>query len=309
MTRYDSPRRGEKSMHVFNRLLVATDCSDRAERAEARAALLMQEHKCDDAELLTVRERGEPEILARIMNSSIESATALATENAGQALAARAELLRESYGVQLNCQVRFGRPAPEIVARADELQADLVVVGAHGGNFFSDVLLGNTADKLAHLCKAPLLVVKNEPSQAYQRILVPVDFSDDSRRAAEAALAIAPQAQITFLHALEVFFEGKMHYANVSRDIIDEYQMKAFEEAWEQLNRFISALDPGERRMQRTITFGLPGPVVRDHAKATRPDLIVLGKHGRSRLADMILGSVTRDAIDQTDSDVLVIPS
>ncbi|HYD94697.1 MAG TPA: universal stress protein [Noviherbaspirillum sp.] len=296
-------------MYIFNHLLVATDCSERAERAEARAALLVQEHKCDVAELLTVRECGEPEILAQIMNSTVASATALVAENAGRVLAYRADVHKDNYGVQFTCKVRFGRPASEIVIRAEELRTDLVVIGAHGGNFFSDLLLGNTADKLTHLCKSPLLVVKNKPSQSYQRVLVPVDFSEDSRRAAEAALAIAPQADITFLHAFEVLFEGKMQYANVAPDIIDEYRMKAFEDAREQLNQLIGGIEAGGRRMQRAITFGLPGPVVRDYAKATRPDLIVLGKHGRSRIEEMLLGSVTRDAIDQTESDVLVVPA
>lgn len=296
-------------MHALNRLLVATDCSDRARLAELRAAVLIREQQCDIAELLTVRERGEPEILARIMNSNVDSATALATENAARVLAGRAGLLRKSHGVHLACNVRFGRPAQEIVARAEELQAGLIVIGAHGGNFFADLLLGNTADRLTHLCASPLLVVKNEASQAYRQVLVPVDFSDDSRRAAQAAFAVAPHADVAFLHAFEAVFDGYMQYANVTRDAIDEYRMSAFEDARDQLDQFISEVAPRGRHVQKTIAFGLPGPVVREHVKATRPDLIVLGKHGRSRLADMILGSVTRDAIDQTDCDVLVVPA
>ncbi|GAB3550286.1 hypothetical protein GCM10027343_33210 [Noviherbaspirillum agri] len=295
-------------MSTFQCLLVATDCSDRAGRAEARAALLCREHQSGRAELLTVRERGEPDVLARIMKSTVEAATALATENARRELQLRAGLLKDNHGVDFDCNVRFGHPAAEIVARAEETNADLVVIGAHGGNFFSDLLLGNTADKLTHLCKRPLLVVKNLPQQAYQRVLVPVDFSDDSRRAAELALAIAPKADVTFLHAFEVLVEGQMQYANIPRETIYEYRLKAHEDAREQLNQFISELNAEDRFISRAITFGLPGPVVRDHVKTTKPDLVVLGKHGKSRFAEMILGSVTRDTIDQTDCDVLVAP-
>lgn len=296
-------------MNAFNRLLVATDFSGCARLAEDRAALLLQEHKCDVAEILTVKNRDEPEIIARIMDMNVDSATALATENAVRALADRAGLLREKHGAHLTCNVRFGKPAQEIVARAEELRTSLIVIGAHGGNFFSDVLLGNTADRLTHLCTTPLLIVKNEASQAYRQVLVPVDFSGDSGRAAKAAFAIAPHGDIAFLHAFEPLFEGYMQYANISRDAIEEYRMSALEEAGDQLDRFISEVAPRGQRHQRTIGLGFPSVVVRNHAKATRPDLIVLAKHGRSRLADMILGSVTRDAIDQTDCDVLVVPS
>lgn len=296
-------------MPVFQSLLVATDCSGRAERAEIRAAMLCEEHGCASAELMTVRETGEPEVLARIMNSTVESATALTVDRVTAALKLRAASLHDNHGVDFACMVRFGRTAPEIVARADEIQAALLVIGAHGGNFFSDLFLGNTADKLTHLCKRPLLVVKNVPQQAYRRVLVPVDFSDDALRAAEVALKIAPQADITFLHAFEVLFEGKMQYANVPRDAIDDYRVKAHDEARISLKRFVDALDVKGRRVRKMVTFGIPGPVVREHAKATNPDLIVMGKHGRSRFEEMLIGSVTRDTIDQTVSDVLVVPA
>lgn len=295
-------------MTVLQRLLAATDCSGRAEYAEVRAAMLCEEHRCGLAELMMVREPGEPEVLARIMNSTAESAMALVTDRATAALKLRAAFLQDNHGVGFACTVRFGRTAAEIVARAEEVEADLLVIGAHGGNFFSDLLLGNTADKLIHLCKRPVLVVKNLPQQPYRRVLVPVDFSEDSLRAAEVALRTAPQADVTFLHAFEVLFEGQMQFANVPRDIIDDYRVKAHDEARIRLNRFVDALDVKNRRVKRAVTFGIPGPVVREHAKATNPDLNVLGKHGRSRFAEMIIGSVTRDTIDQTSSDVLVVP-
>ncbi|WP_420474730.1 universal stress protein [Noviherbaspirillum sp. ST9] len=295
-------------MSIFQRMLVATDFSDRAGLAEARAAQLSREHQSSSAELLTVRERGEPAVLAQVMNSTEASATAMITSQAKRELELRAGLLKDNFGIDFSCHVRFGQTAPEILAHADEMDADLLVIGAHGGNFFSDLLLGNTADKLTHLCRRPLLVVKTLPQRDYQNVLVPVDFSDDSRRAAELALAIAPQAHVTFLHAFDVLFEGRMQYANVARHIINDYRLKAQEDAREQMNQFIAGLDASDRIINRTITFGFPGPVVRDHAKSAQPDLIVLGKHGKSRFAELILGSVTRDTIDQTDCDVLVVP-
>jgi nucleotide-binding universal stress UspA family protein len=40
-----------------------------------------------------------------------------------------------------------------------------------------------------------------------------------------------------------------------------------------------------------------------------KPDLIVLGKHGRSRLDKLLLGSVTQHTLDQTSCDVLIVPA
>lgn len=296
-------------MYNIHNVLIATDCSERAERAESRAALLCQQHKIKKAEMLTIREGSEPDILAMILKESVDVAKAQAIARARNELLHRANMLNDNYGVEFSREVRFGKTATEIVHRAEEINTDLVVIGAHGGNFFSDLLVGNTADRLAHLCKCPLLVVKNIPRQAYQRVLIPVDFSEESRCAAEVALSIAPEAEITFLHAFEVFFEGQMQYANVPRDVINEYRVKARNEARVSLNRLIHEVNTENRTVSSMIMFGMPGPVVRDYAKSLQPDLIVLGKHGKSRFEEMILGSVTRDTLDQTESDVLVVPS
>lgn len=296
-------------MPGIRHLLAATDCSELAERAESRAALLCQQHKITNAELLTVRDRGEPDVLAMIMNTSLDVAKEEAMARAHDALEQRAGMLNDDYGTEFSCHVRFGEAASEIVHRADEIDTDLLVIGAHGGNFFSDLLLGNTADRLTHLCKCPLLVVKNEPRQPYHRVLIPVDFSEESRRAAQVALTIAPSAEITFLHAFHVFFEGRMQHASVSRDVIDGYRQKAREEASASLDRFMHEVNTDNRQVLSIVIHGMPGPTVRDYAKSALIDLIVLGKHGRSRFEEMILGSVTRDTLDQTECDVLVVPS
>jgi nucleotide-binding universal stress UspA family protein len=290
-------------------VLIATDFSERAKRAEIRAAMLCIEHECSTVELMTVKEASQPDILAQILHSTAAAAQASIAEQATRELASRSASLKDHHGIQCSSVVRFGQPAVEIVSRAEAIGADLVLIGARGGNFFSNLLLGSTADKLTHLCTRPLLIVKNEPKQLYRHVLVPVDFSEDSKRAAEFALEVAPKADVTFLHAFEVWFEGQMQYAGVSRELIDDYRLKAREEARLKLNQFVTGLNAEERYLNRVVTFGIPGPVVREYAKQMQPDLIVMGKHGRSRFAELIIGSVTRDTIDQTDADLLVVPA
>jgi nucleotide-binding universal stress UspA family protein len=99
-----------------------------------------------------------------------------------------------------------------------------------------------------------------------------------------------------------------MHYANVAQEAIDYYRVEARENARLAMNDFIAGLGAPDRQLSRKIEFGYPGPVVRDYAEKMQPDLIVMGKHGRSRIEELIIGSVTRDTIDQTKSDILVVP-
>lgn len=291
-------------MPTIQNVLIATDFSERAALAEKRAAILCGQHKCKKAELLTVKERRDPETLSVLRNISLELAHDAIMDEAGHELQERSATISDNFGVNFSHTVRFGQPAREIARRADEFEADLIVLGAHGGNFFTDLFIGNTADRLIRLCKRPMLIVKNEPASQYGHVLVPVDFSEDSRQAAQLALCIAPEASITFLHAYDVH----VRYANVTQVVINHYRTQARENARLALNRFVDALGAPDRILSRVIVFGLPSAVVRDYAEKMRPDLIVIGKHGRSRVEEMIIGSVTRDTIDQTKSDILVVP-
>lgn len=295
-------------MSGIQNLLVATDFSDRAVWAEKRAAMLAGQHHCNTAELMTVVESEQFEGLAKLVNKSPEAARTEIAESVLRELEAKSNALAKDYGVHLTSTVQFGQPAKEIAARSESMLADLIVIGAHGGNFFTDLFLGNTADKLIRRCRRPVLIVKNEPVFQYRHILVPVDFSDDSRQAARLALELEPQAMLTFLHVYDLWFVGKMYYAGVSQDAIDRYRIKAREDARVALNKFIDDLNVPQRYPKRHIEPGHPSAIVRDYAEKMRPDLIVMGKHGRTWIEELIVGSVTRDTIDCTKCDIIVAP-
>lgn len=52
-----------------------------------------------------------------------------------------------------------GRPANEVAQLASDLDADLLVVGAHGERGFHRLLLGSTTDRIVRLSTVPVLVV------------------------------------------------------------------------------------------------------------------------------------------------------
>lgn len=294
-------------MPNITKILAATDLSDDSRHAATRAATLCADLECDAVELMTVKEAGLPDALGLVLKTPPAAAESMLVERTLRELRLISGQLQDNYGIRCTNTVKFGQPEEEIISRAKELSAELTVIGMHGSNFFTGFFLGNTADKLARLSKTPLLVVKNPATQPYREVLVPVDFSENSRRAAHMALTIAPGAQITFLHAFDVVLEEQMRYVNVAQDIIRGYHVKAEEDAQRDLNQFIANLQTGGRPVSRTVIFGHPGHVICNHAKVMKPDLIVVGKHGRSRFEELLLGSVTQHALDQTSCDILIV--
>jgi nucleotide-binding universal stress UspA family protein len=69
----------------------------------------------------------------------------------------RLKALGESCGAKAEVLVRVGAPAREIIAAADELAADLVIIASHRPNL-SNYLLGSTADRVVRHANCSVLV-------------------------------------------------------------------------------------------------------------------------------------------------------
>jgi nucleotide-binding universal stress UspA family protein len=80
-------------------------------------------------------------------------------EKAAEALG---ELVRETPGadVAIDCHVRYGEPASEILRFAEERESDLIVIATHGLTGLSHLLLGSVAEKVLRQATCPVLVVR-----------------------------------------------------------------------------------------------------------------------------------------------------
>lgn len=69
-----------------------------------------------------------------------------------------ADTLRAA-GLEVECLLGMGDPAPEIARLVNQVQADLVIMGSHGHSGISDVIHGTTIEGVRHRIRANLLVV------------------------------------------------------------------------------------------------------------------------------------------------------
>jgi nucleotide-binding universal stress UspA family protein len=71
--------------------------------------------------------------------------------------------LRESLasqGFAVQTKLAMGDPATELIRSAEEHHADLIAMSTHGHRFLADVLHGTTADRVRHLVKVPVLLLR-----------------------------------------------------------------------------------------------------------------------------------------------------
>jgi universal stress protein A len=69
-------------------------------------------------------------------------------------------------GFKVETKLAHGDPATELIRAADDQTVDLIAMSTHGHRFLADLLLGATADRVRHLVKVPVLLLRaQEPTR------------------------------------------------------------------------------------------------------------------------------------------------
>jgi universal stress protein A len=76
-----------------------------------------------------------------------------------------AKLALSMTGIPVDYQARSGAPGPEIVLVAEQIQADLIVMGTHGRSGISRILMGSIAEHVLRHAHCPVLTVKPGKSE------------------------------------------------------------------------------------------------------------------------------------------------
>ena len=280
----------------MERILAATDFSQRAEAAVRRAGLLARQH---DAEL----------VLCHVIDDDRPEALREAdVQRAQAALDALVQTLPELNGARCRTVIEETSAFAGIIRAAEACAADLIVLGPHRRNLLQEVFVGTTAERVIRSGTLPVLMVNREPSRAYQTALAAVDLSDWSAHAVNAAkrLGLLEGVQLTVLHAFDAGHSG-LAAAGVPAQTLREAISEAAASARTELQAFVAALDL--RGVDTTIRLW-EGPPVRsilDAVDTLHPDLVVIGTRGQTGLSKLLLGSVAEELLRELGRDVLAV--
>jgi nucleotide-binding universal stress UspA family protein len=79
---------------------------------------------------------------------------------ADRAYLARLQHELTQRGLVVRTELAKGDPATELIRAAERQGADLIAMSTHGHRFIADVLFGATADRVRHLVKIPVLLLR-----------------------------------------------------------------------------------------------------------------------------------------------------
>jgi nucleotide-binding universal stress UspA family protein len=293
-------------MNPPNTIVAATDLSAPARHAVERAFHLASQSG-SSLRIVHGLELDLLDSVRELFGTGVVKGKAAIKSDAGERLA---KLVNDTAieGVAAQYAVVLGNALDVIVDEGQAQNAALLVLGARGESYLRHSLLGSTAARVIRKSpRCPVLVVKQTPHEVYRHVLVPVDFSPASLRAIQTARHWAPTATLVLLHALQLPYEGLLWRAGVEQQQITAYVQA---DKHKQHTRLHTLATQAGLAPDDYLTRVLHGDAAQ-HILATEQeydaDLIVLGKHGNHLTEELLLGSVTRHVLAQSQGDVLVI--
>lgn len=295
-------------MTPINRILIATDLSAPSRHAVERGLQLAAEHG-SQCTVVHALELDAVDSLLAMLGDGVAALKQKLNEDANVALVQLIEQAKAKRKLKMMVEGRVlsGPPLETILEQAVTFHAELLVLGAQGESFLRHTLLGSTASRLLRRTfRQPVLVVKQMPHEAYRRLLVAVDFSPASLQAIQMGRRLAPQAEITLLHALELPFEGKLTFAGVDEVLIRQYVQTEREQCQRRLHELAAAAGLVATDYSALVLHGNSSQHIITQEQELDCDLIVLSKHGSHLTEELLLGSVTQHVLVESQGDVLV---
>jgi len=141
----------------------------------------------------------------------------------------------------------------------------------------------------------------------FEKILYPTDFSDEANKALDFVVSLkdAGAKEVVILHVIEKgSFDAIARYA--TKDILDiEKNLK---------KRAMDEIKPIEERLKKKgfkvkviISKAVPYMGILDVEKKEKISTIVIGSHGVTNIAEVLIGSVSEKVVRRAKAPVLVV--
>ena len=206
-----------------------------------------------------------------------------------------AEFLDRPYleGLDVETTVQNYKVFKEMDRVAEEVGADLIVMGSHGASGMKEVFVGSNTEKVVRTATVPVLVIKNKAGDfSVDKMVFASDFSLEYYPAYEKARDIA-----------ELFdCELKLLFVNTPDGFRKTSDMEA--RAYQFLSGGQQAdLDRFEKVVyynDNTIEDG-----IFSYSNRNQADMIAIPTHGRRGLAHFFTGSIGEEVVNHSDIPVI----
>ena len=139
----------------------------------------------------------------------------------------------------------------------------------------------------------------------FTNILVPVDGSDNSYRALDAALLFSEKlgSNITVVHVMEQVPITHIGSEKLLSEFLEAYK----KENQDILSKCSEIATQKGLAIKTLLLQGNPASVILDYSKQEKFDLLIMGSRGLGKFKELILGSVSSKIVHHSTCAVLLI--
>lgn len=232
-----------------------------------------------------------------------------------------AETRLASAGMTAEKVIAAGHPAFEIIQTADNLSADIVMMGTHGFGGVKRFLLGSTSDEVMHYAPCSVLIVRSPDAESDNpveataetlqephplKILLAFDNSRSARKATRLCTKLSSVSHNEVI-ALSVLPLMHMFRQDVRQQLswVWQERKKAAKKGLEWANKILTPVSSKVSTLLKESTD--VSQEITDTAAAIKCDLIVIGNRGESKVKQFLMGSVTRRVVHHAPCSVLAV--
>ncbi len=202
-----------------------------------------------------------------------------------------------------------------IIEFATAAKPDLIVMSTHGHRLAARLILGSVARGVIAAAPCPVLCVKcagagmlvdRQGGIRIERLLVPIDLSEESRAALNLAVAYVKTygAQLHLMYVVHVDVPPALVIGGSSHQFEIDEAMHSRISA--RLQEFQREVDPGIERVVTMVEKGSPAKRVAHYAESHAIDLIIVSRKGLGKTS-YSLGSVAGRLLHEAHCPTLVI--
>lgn len=273
----------------IERIILSTDCSEFSSGAEREAVNIAKRFNAELFILSVIETNPEFTALAPGILEKAEEKTRKYLEELRKRV--------EKEGIRSEIVIHEGdEPHRFIIDEASKRRANLIAMGRRGRKGLMRLMMGSqTARTIGH-SPVSVLVVPRRAEIKFKNIVIATDASRFSEKAAEEAIELARQTGAS-LYAIAV-----------TRPDATKERIKESDDALERIR--LSCQKEGvkvEVEHVRNRPHEKIYEAIIDFAKRHDADLIVMGSHGRTGMAKLLMGSVAERVIGLSECAVLVV--
>lgn len=210
-----------------------------------------------------------------------------------------AAILRPA-GLRIAIEEQLDDAAAAVVARAEALGCDAIVIGRRGLGVLRAALLGSVSSEVVRRSSVPVIVigpVAADPPAAPLRLLVATDGSKSAIGAAAFAsrLAALADSEVHLLHVAPVLTVAGALFGP-RESVLDHWSGKLVQEALDGARDLL--VGSGVKYMEHVVASDDPRTAILDAAREHRCGIIAMGTRGLGPVTGLLLGSVAQGVLE-----------